>query len=67
MGVEPMYFVTIVCRCGQHNSVHEQDLERAICSRCDAPLLRSSGSETASLADSAHVNKFVRTKPILAS
>ncbi len=33
-------FVTIVCVCGQHNSVHDEDLDRAMCVRCSCPLLQ---------------------------
>jgi hypothetical protein len=33
-------FVTIVCVCGQHNSVHDEDLDRAMCVRCCSPLLQ---------------------------
>jgi hypothetical protein len=32
--------VTIVCVCGHHNAVPDEDLERASCGGCLAPLLR---------------------------
>ncbi len=32
--------VTIVCVCGHHNAVPDEDLERASCQGCLAPLLR---------------------------
>ena len=32
--------VTIICACGQHNAVPDEELERAICNGCHSPLLR---------------------------
>ncbi len=63
-----MFFVTIVCRCGNHNHVHDDELERAICSRCDSPLLRPSPPKSALPQVEAAVDVRVpATKPILAS
>ncbi|MBP7148628.1 MAG: hypothetical protein KBD01_13905 [Acidobacteria bacterium] len=39
--------ITIVCTCGQHNGVSEDELDSARCWRCDRPLLKPAGAKSA--------------------
>ena len=58
-------FVTIVCVCGQHNSVHDEDLDRAMCVRCNCALLQPVMSQK--VAATTTVVTLAPRKTVLAS
>lgn len=58
-------FVTIVCVCGQHNCVHDEDLDRAMCARCSSLLLQPPVSQK--LPAAVTVVTLAPRKTVLAS
>lgn len=57
-------FLTIICACGQQNSIHERDLESAVCSRCDGLLLRPSAPEPHQVKRSEPVQLRLSAAPV---
>ncbi|GAB4222612.1 MAG: hypothetical protein Kow0062_20830 [Acidobacteriota bacterium] len=46
--------ITIVCVCGQHNAVHDAELETARCEHCGGILLRPTAEAESSLQQTTH-------------